>query len=208
MSPDEREHVDEDLRRVDWSLRELTGARFLRCRFGDADLSEVITHGCVFTECDFSGVRLNGSEHHRTAFLRCRFRRTSWFAAVLTDCKLSGSTFVDGCVLRPLTVEGGGDWSYVSLRGQDLSGLDLSGVRLREADLSDADLWRAVLRRADLSYVRLHGTRLGGADLRGADLSGVRLQDLALDAVKLDIGQAAALATAYGAEVHWDTPGG
>ncbi|MGH3342466.1 MAG: pentapeptide repeat-containing protein [Carbonactinosporaceae bacterium] len=207
MSPEVREHADADLRRVDWSLRELTGARFLRCRFDDADLSEVVTHGCVFTECDFSGVRLNGSEHHSTAFLRCRFRRTSLFAAVLADCKLVGSQFVDGCVLRPLTVAGG-DWSYVGLRGQDLSGLDLSGVRLREADVSEADLGRAVLCRADLSHARLHRTRLAGADLRGADVQGVRLQDLALDGVKLDIGQAAALATAYGADVYWDAPGG
>ena len=69
-----------------------------------------------------------------------------------------------------MTVEGG-DWSYVNLRGADLSGLDLTGVRLVEADLSEADLRGTVLRYCDLTRAVLRNVTLDGADLVGADLS-------------------------------------
>lgn len=96
-------HVDEVF--DDISGQELRGVTFERCRFVDADLTELSARGCVFDECDFSGARLNVSEHHSTAFLRYVFRRSSLFGAVLDGCKLTGSTFVD-CELRPLAVNG------------------------------------------------------------------------------------------------------
>lgn len=195
------EHADEDLARVDWYGEELRGARFLRCRFYDAMLDELTTYGCVFEDCDLSGVSLNASAHEDTAFLRCRFRRASLFGATLRRCKLTGSVF-ESAVLRPLTVEGG-DWSYVSLRGQSLAGVRLAGVRLREADLSGADLTGADLAGADLRHVRLHEVRLQGADLRGASLEGVDLRGLDLAGVRLDLAQAVTLAGQYGAEVDW-----
>jgi uncharacterized protein YjbI with pentapeptide repeats len=153
----------------------------------------------VFEECDFSGAKLNVSEHHATAFLRCLFRRTSLFGATLDGCKTIGSTFLD-CEMRPLTVAGG-DWSYVVLRGQRLSGIRLAGVKLAEADLTEADLSDADLRGCDLSHARTHHTILRGADLRGADLTGVDLRSLDLTDVTIDSTQALAVATAYGAVV-------
>jgi fluoroquinolone resistance protein len=104
-----------DYRGVDWSGKHLIGHRFERCAFGDADLLELATEQVVFEECDFAGARLNASDHVSTAFLRCRFLRTSLFDARLAGCKLVGSVFEGPCVLKPLRVEGG-DWSYVSLR--------------------------------------------------------------------------------------------
>ncbi|WP_344933498.1 pentapeptide repeat-containing protein, partial [Actinoplanes nipponensis] len=64
-----------------------------------------------------------------------------------------GSQFLD-CGLRPLTIDGG-DWGFVSLRGQNLTAAKLGGLRLREADFTGADLTRADLRGADLSHARL-----------------------------------------------------
>ncbi|HSV65022.1 MAG TPA: pentapeptide repeat-containing protein [Mycobacteriales bacterium] len=81
-------------------------------------------------------------------------------------------------------------------RGAGLAGVDLSGVRLREADLTDADLRRAVFRDADLAYARLTG-----ADLRGARTHGVDWRSLDVTGAKLDVGQAMAFATGYGADL-------
>ena len=106
-------------------------------------------------------------------------RRCSFFDATLTGCKLTGSQFLN-CGLRPLTIDGG-DWGFVSLRGQNLTAAKLGGLRLREADLTGADLTRA--------------------DLRGADLDGVALRDVRLDATKIDMAQAVQFATAHGAKV-------
>lgn len=193
-------HRDGDYRGADWSGRHLVGQRFERCAFGDADLLELATEQVVFEECDFSGARLNASDHVSTAFLRCRFLRTSLFAARLAGCKLVGSVFEGPCVLKPLRVEGG-DWSYVSLRGQDLSGLDLSGVRLHGADLSIADLRGTGLRRCDLGHARFEEAVTAGLDLRGADLEAVDLRTWDLTGVRLDLAQAVQLVGSYGAIV-------
>ena len=168
--------------------------------FLDADLVEWDTEGCVFEECDFSGARLNASVHTSSAFLRCTFRRTSFFGAEFHGCKLTGSVFLDGCELLPLTVVGG-DWSYVSLRSQDLHAVVLDGVRLQEADLSMSDLTKASLRGCDLRHARLRGAVLSGADLRDADLEGVDLTGLDLRDVRLDVGHAVQLAMQLGARV-------
>jgi uncharacterized protein YjbI with pentapeptide repeats len=179
---------------------QLNGEHLVGRSFADADLVEWETDGCVFEECDFSGARLNASVHRSSAFLRCTFRRTSFFGAELSGCKLTGSVFLEGCELLPLTVDGG-DWSYVSLRRQDLHGLSLDGVRLREADLSDSDLRKASLRSCDLGHARLRHAQLAGADLRGADLEGVDLREVDVKGARLDVGQAVQLVQQLGAQV-------
>jgi uncharacterized protein YjbI with pentapeptide repeats len=143
---------------------------------------------------------MNSSTHRGTAFLRCRFRRTSLWNASFVGCKMTGSVF-ESAELRPLTVEGG-DWSYVRLRGADLRGVSLRGVRLAEADLTDADLSECDLREADLSHATLRAARLAGADLRGATVTGVDLAALDLRGAVLDVAQAVQVARGLGAVVE------
>lgn len=90
--------------------------------------------GCTFARCDLSGADLGQLRASGCAFLSCRFTRTRLFEALLRDCKLTGWTF-EGAELRTLRVKAG-DWSYVTLRGEDLRGVSLAGLRLVEADLS------------------------------------------------------------------------
>ena len=137
----------ERFRGIDWYGEELGASVFVACEFIDADLTEVATRGARFEECVFAGGQLNASTHDGTSFTGCTFRRTSFFSATLRGCKLVGSSFVEAR-LRPMTVEGG-NWSYVTMRGADLSELDLSGVKLVDADLSEAILRKAVLRDCD-----------------------------------------------------------
>ncbi len=193
-------HIDGDFTGVDWYGRELGDAVFRNGRFCDADLSETTTRGAVFEECDFSGARLNVSSHVRTAFLRCRFHRTSLFDATLDGCKLTGSEFA-GATLSPIAVDGG-DWSYVALRGARLSGVDLTGVNLAYADLTEADLRKAVLHKADLSHARLDRARLKEADLREARLEGVDTRPLELSDVRVTMLQAVVFAQHRGAIVE------
>lgn len=186
--------------RVEWSGETLTGRRFVGARYVDIDMLELTTERVVFEECDFSGVKLNASVHRATAFLRCRFRRTSLFAATFAECKLTGSEFLDS-VLRPLQVDGG-DWSYVRMRGADLSGVSLRGVRLAEADLTNAVAKSCDLRDCDLSRARIHHTDFSGADLRGARLDGVDVLAATWTHTKVDLAQSARFAAAHGAIVE------
>ncbi len=184
----------------DWGGLEFGRQTWERCEFRQVDLTEAVLTGCVFRDCEFTGVRFNSATLTRCALLHCVIRRCSLFDATLAECKLTGTALVE-CVLRPVHIQGG-DWSYVALRGQDLSGLDLSGLRLREADLTEADLRGTDLRRAELGYAKLHNAKLRGADLRGANLEAVPLKGLDLTDVRIDLGQAMLFAAAHGARVE------
>ena len=121
-----------------------------------------------------------------SAFLRCTFTAAVLRDATFDGCKLTGSD-LSGAMLRPLRVIGG-DWSYVTCAGSDLTGLDLSGVKLAEADLSESTLHEANLRGCDLRHARVHHTDFAGADLRGADLDGVDLLAASWKGAHVDIG--------------------
>jgi uncharacterized protein YjbI with pentapeptide repeats len=195
------EHVEEDFGGVDWYARDLVGERFVRCRFVEADLTEITTTDCVFEECDFGGAKLNASVHRRTAFDRSRLRRTNLFDSVFEVCRLAGTVVAEGCTLRPLKVVGG-DWSYVTLRGVDLSGTVWESVRLTESDLSMADLTDASLRGCELTGVTLRHAVLRGTDLRETSVAGVDLVGLDLTGAVVDPAFAVALAQAYGADLR------
>jgi uncharacterized protein YjbI with pentapeptide repeats len=165
-----------------------------------ADLSEQELRGQVFEEADFTGADLSSAVFEDCAFLRCRFERVRFSFARLAGCKLIGSTFLR-CDLRPLTVEGG-DWSYVTMRGEDLRGVSFGGARLTEADLSDADLSGGSLAGADLSHARLRGVKLRGADLRGAVMDGCEVDLVDWTDVRIDVALAVLLAKARGARVE------
>lgn len=192
--------VEQRIAYEDWALDEVSKVEFERCELVEVDATEASFTGCVFRNCEITGGRFNAATLTRCAFLHCLLRRCVFFDARFDDCKLTGTQFVE-CELRPVHITGG-DWAYVSLRGQDLTGAKLSGLRLREADLSEADLRRADLTGADLGYARLHNAKLRGADLRGADLAGVPLRGLDLTDVRIDLEQAALFAAAHGARVE------
>jgi uncharacterized protein YjbI with pentapeptide repeats len=193
-------HEDADFARVDWDWTELDSVTFVRCRFEDAHLLELVTRRCVFQECTLTGVRMAGGQHTGTAFLSCRFERARLSNSVFVACKLTGSLF-GGADLRPLETRDC-DWSWTSLRGVDLSGTDLSGQRFSEADLTDADLRECDLSRADLTSARVQSARFRGADLRGASTGGVDFRQVDLTGVRLDVLQAVQVARTYGALVE------
>ena len=172
---------------------------FIRCRFDDASLEDLVTRRCVFESCVLTGVRMSGSRHHGSAFLSCRFDRAKLLDVTWDGCKLTGSQF-PGAQLRPMTSTEC-DWSYTALRGADLSGMDFSGQRFREADLTDADLRECDLTGADLDRARLQSAKLRGSDLRGASMDEVNWHAFELTGVRIDLVQAVQFARAHGALV-------
>lgn len=194
-----REYHDERLDRALFP-RALTASRLVRCDLRGADLREVVTHGVIFEECNFSGASLNASQHHASGFLNCRMRGVNLFDAGFYACKMVGSVFEE--VRWALGVIEGGDWSYTGLRYADLSELRLDGINLVEADLAYADLRGCTLRDSNLSRAILTKARLRGADLRGANLDGVDTTRVDWVQVRVDVGEAILLAQGLGAIVE------
>ena len=48
--------------------------------------------GSVFTDCVFGNVRFNAAQVSASAFTGCSFKRSNFFDAEFTGCKLVGST--------------------------------------------------------------------------------------------------------------------
>jgi uncharacterized protein YjbI with pentapeptide repeats len=190
------EFEGDDFSDVRWSGRELVSESYVDCKFQDADLTKIVTHGCTFTNCDFTGADLDVSRHAVSAFIGCRFEKTGWRAAALTGCKLIGSVFID-CRCTPWNVRDC-DLSMVSFGGAALKAVDFSGLRMREANLVDADLSHADLRGADLRGARLANTKLFQADLRGAELDATAWQSAILTGARIDVQQAVGYALAHG----------
>lgn len=187
------------IRDEDWYGRDLSGQRFTRHTFYDTDWTEVVDDGGIFDECTFSGVRFNASRHTNAAFTNCTFKRCSFFDTRFEQCKAVGSLFQQ-CTFSLISVTGG-DWSYVGLPGADLRKAVFDGVRMREADLTAARLEGASVIGVDLSGALLHGSKLIGADLRGSDLSALDPLTVELAGAKIDLEQAAVIATALGFDV-------
>ena len=79
----------------DWALAEVNRVHYEDCAFHDVDWSEAQLTGCTFTHCQFGNVRFNAAFLARTAILQSVLTRCSFFDATLTDCKLTGTQFLD-----------------------------------------------------------------------------------------------------------------
>ena len=58
MDFSEKEYIGMDLREENWEEQELTGVRFVGCRFHGANMMGLVTRNCWFEDCDFSFARL------------------------------------------------------------------------------------------------------------------------------------------------------
>lgn len=159
-----------------------------------------MTTGCTFFECDFTEARFNASVHRNSAFVNCQFRGTNLFGARFDECKLMGSQLEK--VNATGLIVSGGDWSYASLRHNNLKGVSLHKCRLIEADLYECNLTKADLREADLTRANLAKANLMEADLRGANVDEVDFQDVRLRGVRLDVVQAIAIVQSLGARIE------
>ncbi len=103
-----------------------------------------------------------------TAFTSCTFDTCTFFDARFVRCKLVGSTF-RRCELDLVQVDGG-NWSFVTLAGADLSRTVWRDTRLTESDLTGVRAREATWRDLDLTNAELAGIDLRGTDLRGSSL--------------------------------------
>src|SRR4051812_5102924 len=63
----EQEHSEASFEYAALADATLRACQFTRCIFRHVDLAQVLTEGCVFDGCDFTGARLNGSVHAESA---------------------------------------------------------------------------------------------------------------------------------------------
>ena len=181
----EREFADDVFDGLEWPEIALTRCRFTRCRFRGVQMGEAQIRDCQFEECDFTGARMNALECAQSSFSNCVFTSAYLFLARFDTCRLLGASFAEAD-LSGLTITGG-DWSWCSLRHQDLSGQDLQGLKLVGVDFYGANLKKADMRKCDLTEANFDQSILTGVDFRGATLDKVDLRGLDLKGVRMDM---------------------
>ena len=197
MDFSEKEYIGMDLREENWEEQELTGVRFVGCRFHGANMMGLVTRNCWFEDCDFSFARLEDSRHTRTAFINCRFYGANLFSAVLEECKGTGSSF-SGAVLTGFTLRGG-NYAYSVWDQASLKKMELHGCNFHGANLTEVNLEKANLSGCDLGQAVVAGANLTDADLRGAKIDGTDLKSALMKRTKIDLEQAVLLAESLGA---------
>ena len=181
-------YCDEDFIQAQIENEELSNVEFHSCVFRWTDFSDVsVLYHCRFEHCDFTSAQLNGVSLRSCSFLDCCFKNTTFFAATLEDCRLTGSDLRDAdCSLIGID---GGDFSYVNLYHQSFQKLDFSRVNFFGANLTECRFNQCCLRDCTLNEARVKDTSFYRCDLRGAvfltlDLVEVSLRDALLDATQ------------------------
>jgi uncharacterized protein YjbI with pentapeptide repeats len=167
-----------ELRAADDDLDGLDGAfqLFVQGRdFSNADLAEAEIEQCRLSKVSLAGVRGSG-----TTLVDCEIDQSDLANAVfeggglrrvrVTDCRLTGLTFLDGMV-RDVTFRAS-KVDMVNFRSSTLLNVAFVGCDLTRADFYGTDLRGAVftdcvLTGAQFSQAKMTGTRLAGCDLSG-----------------------------------------
>jgi len=191
--------------------------RFVRCRFGNADLREAVFDQCDFADPDsHSGPQFAFSRLDEARFLACDLSfadidRTSLYGVAFEACNLRGARFhradfsraFGGKVVRTAATFKGCNLELADLSDAALPGCDLSRSSLREADLTGADLEGGDLTGCDLFQALISGCKLAGADLREGEVSGLDLTALgSVSGLKITTAQQFVLLSAMGVDVH------
>jgi uncharacterized protein YjbI with pentapeptide repeats len=128
---------------------------------------------CVFTDCDFSNLDLEGFRFIDCSFHRCnlslaRIVNVSFQDARFTDCKMLGLHF-DKCnsfglslTFRNCTLD------HSSFYGTKLKKTVFDACQIHEADFTGCDLTGALFGNCDLHRSTFEHTTLEGCDFRTA----------------------------------------
>jgi len=148
-----------NLRNVDLTGANLSGAYLSKADLRDANLTGANLSGAHLGRADLSGAKLSQANLSLS-----HLGRADLFRAALIETNLSAAQLSKT------------DLREANLRGANLEGADLSGADLKKADLGKADLSRAFLSETDLCGAYLIGARLNDADLGHAHLRNADLR--------------------------------
>lgn len=159
---------------VDYSGKDLHGARFVGSNFDEAN----------FSGANLSGANLTGSHFGRANFRNANLRNANLegssmdeadlTGADLTGAKLTGTHFdhvnFSGEMARVIIPQCTGcNFQGLDLHGVDLSGVHLSGIAFHNVDLSGANFSKAVLEGVEFIHCNLDGIKVNGARITGVE---------------------------------------
>ncbi|MCH8530612.1 MAG: DUF2169 domain-containing protein [Saccharospirillum sp.] len=151
--------VDVDFTEALWVHANLTGARFTRCRFNDANLGASQIENATFVDCLFDGAGFGKASLVNSHFETCVFTgRMDAFQ----EARLSGVVFIDCQIQRNNFYE-----------------LDMTGCRfersvLDESNVLGCDLTRAVFEQCSLKSVNVVSSDLTESRFDHSDLNNIR----------------------------------
>lgn len=202
-----------DLRYVDITGADLTGANLQ-----NADFTGSCLQNCIFTQAnlqavDFSGVDMQHSVLYEANLIEALFYEANLESAVLPKANLTKAVFYQAnlhlatlydsnlteAVFYQANLENANlsdanlklanleacNISQANLIGANLTNANLIGANLHNASLSTACLTEAILFEATLSSSNLCNTTLINANLTGANLTNTILQDADLSGADL-----------------------
>lgn len=155
-------------------------AKFAACRFAGAKLKFSSFTKCVFENCDFTGVILEGTSFEDCAFPGSKLSYLDFSPATLIKCDFRAAV-VENSVFQHLK-----------------TGTKDEVVRydLRECLFAQATMQNTIWVKCDLAGVDFAGTKLAGATFdrckltkakfAGADISGTNFEESTIDHTELD----------------------
>jgi uncharacterized protein YjbI with pentapeptide repeats len=161
VNPREIDLTGQDLRAIDLSDRDLSGATLVRVNLEGTQTRPETAEGV-----DLSEAMLRGANLENWNLRRATLRRADLAGAVLTRTVLDGADLSGASLI-------GANLERASLDGAILAGADLTGADLSEAGLEGARLDAAILTDANLRDADLSGANPEAArSLQGARLVG------------------------------------
>ena len=148
---------------VDWSGKDLRGARFENCVFRDCDLSNVRALGLGLQDVTFERCKLVGFDVASCNTLGLEIR--------LVECMLDSAN-LEGLDCRQISWKGGrahgADFTSANLEGVVFDGVDLEGALFGQTKLAGTDF-----RHATGWRIRPDENRVRGAKFRRDGLEGL-----------------------------------
>lgn len=185
-----------DFSDYDLEFASISDTVFRDCLFMGANLSELDTLSCKFIECDFTAAKFNASQHNKTAFTNCTFKRSNMFATKFIDCDLMGSMFNES-FFENVDISYG-RWQYVDFRMLDLKNHKFENVDFSYSDFTAADMTKCIFDRCKLIGVILRESILTDCDISNSTIGAIDYNNVILKDIIIETYQAVDIVTSLG----------
>ncbi len=160
---------------------------FIQCNFNSADLSGVRFVNCRFEGCDLSLAKLKNSSLQEVKFVNCKL-----LGVLFSDCrKFMLELDFDSCILK-----------LSLFSGLKLKNTRFQNCDMQEADFSEADLSGAQFDGSDLLQTIFFHTNFETADFRSAFNYSINPETNRLRKAKFSIPGVTGLLDSYGIEIE------
>ncbi len=162
-----------DLSGADLSDAVLEAAQASHALFLNANLHGALLHGIDFRGAEFGSADLSFVRANYASFSECEMTGVSLEGALLQDADFSLAQLTDASFVRANL--SGARFSHARIANADFSSACLDNAILHDHDLTEARLVGAMFRSAQLRRCNLEYQEMPDADFRAADLSGALL---------------------------------